>query len=123
MASDASGSPLRDHLFLLTPLFPDPKLGPGAYYCPECAQMEGVLSFFPFLRSRIDVSYVDFPRPRPAVVALVGSENQGCPVLVLGTAAVAPVGAKIGPTGRAFLSGAGPISEYLAATHGVSRPH
>jgi len=37
----------RDHLFLLTPLFPDAKAGPGRYHCPECAQVEGLLSYFP----------------------------------------------------------------------------
>ena len=40
--------PARDHLFLLTPLFPDAKLGPGRYHCPECAQVEGLLSYFPY---------------------------------------------------------------------------
>ena len=123
MATDSSVSGVRDHLFLLSPLFPDAKLGPGPYHCPECAQVEGLLSFFPFLRSRIDVSYVDFPRPRPAVVALVGPDNQGCPVLVLGAGSSAPTGAKVGPTGRAFVSGATAISEYLAGAHGISRPH
>ena len=83
----------RDHLFLLTPLFPDAKAGPGRYHCPECAQVEGLLSYFPYLRARLEVSYVNFPRPRPAVVALVGAENQGCPVLVL--AGEAPAGVKV----------------------------
>jgi hypothetical protein len=123
MATDSPRSGTRDHLFLLTPLFPDAKLGPGLYHCSECAQIEGLLSFFPFLRSRIDVSYVDFPRPRSAVVPLVGPENQGCPVLVLGAGSTAPAGAKVGPSGLAFVSGAVAISEYLAAGHGISRPH
>ncbi|MBM3874654.1 MAG: DUF3088 domain-containing protein [Verrucomicrobia bacterium] len=123
MASDTTGAGSRDHLFLLSPLFPDAKLGPGLYHCPECAQVEGLLSFFPFLRSRLEVSYVDFPRPRAAVVPLVGPENQGCPVLVLGAGSVAPAGAKVGPAGRAFVSGAAAISTYLAAAHGISQPH
>lgn len=123
MTIPSTGAEARDHLFLLSPLFPDAKLGPGLYHCPECAQVEGLLSFFPFLRSRLEVSYVDFPRPRAAIVPLVGPENQGCPVLVLGAGSVAPAGAKVGPAGRAFVSGAAAISAYLAAAHGISQPH
>jgi hypothetical protein len=38
----------RDLLFLLKEDFPD---GPGApYYCPDCAQITGVLAYFPKLR-------------------------------------------------------------------------
>lgn len=114
----------RDKLFLLTPLFPDAAAGPGQFHCPECAEVEGLLSYFPFLRSRIDVSYVDFARPRPAVVAVLGTENQGCPVLVLG--GEAPQGIAVqhhAPTGRTFISGSRAIAVYLAAAHGISRPH
>jgi hypothetical protein len=114
----------RDQLFLLTPLFPDAKAGPGRYHCPECAQVEGLLGYFPYLRGRLEVSYVDFPRPRPAVVALVGAENQGCPVLVL--AGDPPADVKVlhhVPTGRNFISGYAGIAAYLAAAHGSSEAH
>lgn len=113
-----------DTLFLLTPLFPDAKAGPGRFHCPECAQVEGLLAYFPFLRSRLEVRYVDFPRPRPEVVALLGAENQGCPVLVLGRAA--PAGTKVqhhAATDRDFVSGYAAIAAYLAAAHGISQPH
>lgn len=116
--------PTRDHLFLLTPLFPDAKAGPGRYHCPECAQVEGLLSYFPYLRDRLEVSYADFPRPRAEIVALVGAENQGCPVLVLGGAA--PGGFTVRhhvPTGRDFVSGYTEIAAYLAAAHGSSEAH
>ena len=114
----------RDHLFLLTPLFPDAAAGSGTFHCPECGQVEGLLSYFPYLRTRLDVSYVDFSRPRPAVVAAIGAENQSCPVLVLGGAA--PAGIPVqhhAQTGRTFIAGAAGIASYLAAAHGISRPH
>jgi hypothetical protein len=116
--------PARDQLFLLPPLFADPKAGAGRFHCPECAQVEGVLSYFPFLRDRLEVNYVDFPRPRPDVIALVGAENQGCPILVLG--GTAPVRVTVrhhAPTGRNFVSGYAEIAAYLAAVHGTSDPH
>ncbi|WP_341835730.1 DUF3088 family protein [Chitinophaga pollutisoli] len=53
-------------LFLLKPDFPDEKLSlPGqTYYCPACAWIEGILHYYPFLRDRMEVIHVDFPRPR-----------------------------------------------------------
>ena len=112
----------KPQLFLLQPSFADPAVGPGVFHCPHCARIEGLLSFFPFLRTRLDVHYVDFRRPRTAIVDLVGTENQSCPVLVL-----APdeevAGAQRASTGRAFLSGAERISGYLAQVHGISASH
>lgn len=114
---------MTDQLFLLAHDFRD---GPGApYYCPECAQLNGVLHYYPQLRHRLDVRYVDYARPRAAIVALLGEANQGCPVLVLGADAPATVpDVPIGTHGgRRFVSGAQAIGRYLAAVHGVGRPH
>lgn len=114
----------RDQLFLLSPAFPDPKAGAGLYHCPECAQVEGLLSFYPFLRSRLDVAYLDFPRPRAAIVALIGEANQGCPVLVFAGAAPTGIAAPVHPSsGRAFVSGYAAIAAALSAGHGIPLPH
>jgi Protein of unknown function (DUF3088) len=51
-----------NNLFLLKHDFHD---GPGQpIYCPECAQISGVLHYYPQLRHVLDLRYVDFPRPR-----------------------------------------------------------
>jgi len=71
----------RDQLFLLKPDFTDGTKVP--YYCPSCATLEGVLSFYPRLRDVLDVQYLDFPRPRQAVITAIGAANQGLPVLVI----------------------------------------
>ena len=71
---------MKDRLFLLKPGFMDQ--GKGPYFCPGCAMVEGMLSFYPGLRDKIEVNYIDFPRPRPALVAEIGEENQGCPKLI-----------------------------------------
>lgn len=114
---------MSDTLFLLAHDFRD---GPGApYYCPECAEINGVLHYYPQLRHVLDIRYVAYPRPRAAIVALVGEANQGCPVLVLGDDAPAAVeGVAIGVEGEhRFVSGARAIGRYFAAVHGVGRPH
>ena len=72
-------------LFLLNPNFNDKRLTPlkQAYYCPHCAMIEGILHYYPELRDSVEIVYVDFPRPRNAIIELLGEENQGCPVLLI----------------------------------------
>ena len=109
-------------LFLLKPGFTDEKGGP--WFCPGCAGVEGFLKFAPSVEPRLDVRRIDFPRPRREIVELVGAENQSCPVLVLEKgAAVPPEGKVSAETGRAFISGAEAISDFLGRTFGVVRPH
>ncbi len=113
----------RDILFLLKHDFPD---GPGApYYCPECAQLTGVLTYHPQLRHVLDVRYVDFPRPRMEIVSLIGEANQSCPVLVIADDVPPGVaGIEIGSVnGLRFVSGAEAIGNYLSQVHRVGRPH
>ena len=70
----------HDQLYLLKPDFQDQG---KTYYCPGCAEVIGILEFYPELKRSIDIHYVDFPRPRPELISLLGEANQGCPVLVL----------------------------------------
>lgn len=112
----------RDKLFLLKADFLDKG---EKYYCPECAQLKGVLHFYPTLQEKLDVRYVDFPRPRPEVIAEVGEKNQSCPVLVLGAFDSEKCkGVNVGDfNGRKFISGAEEIGNYLAQAYGVGKPH
>src|SRR5487761_118909 len=72
---------VNDQLYLLRPGFMNAGLGP--LYCSDSAPVEGVLSFFPTLRTAIDVHYIEFPRPRTVLVQALGEEHQGVPVLIL----------------------------------------
>lgn len=113
----------RDILFLLKESFPD---GPGMpYYCPHCAEVTGVLAYFPKLRHALDVRYVDFPKPRQEIVQMLGEANQSCPVLIL--ADKPPLDAMEMVTGqvngRFFVSGQRQIGLYWSQVHGISRPH
>lgn len=113
----------RDILFLLKEDFPD---GGGLpYFCPDCATVTGVLSYFPKLRHTLDIRYVDFPAPRTEIVNLIGKDHQNCPMLILDKAPpMDALGFLTGQTdGRCFISGAKSIAKFWSHVYGVSRPH
>ena len=72
---------MKDQLYLLRPGFMNAGMGP--LYCSDSAPVEGVLSFFPQLRELVDIHYLEFPRPRAALVQALGCSNQSLPVLIL----------------------------------------
>ena len=72
---------MADRLYLLNADWFDDQGGP--WYCPPGARIEGVLGLYPRLREQVQVTHLDHPRPRAAVVAEVGEANQSCPILVL----------------------------------------
>jgi len=111
---------MTDRLILLNPGWSDDEGGP--WYCPAGAIIEGVLAFHPTLRGLLDILYVDHPRPRPAVIELVGEDHQSCPVLVIDGALDWPEANVSETTGRRFLQDEA-IIPYLAARYGISRPH
>ena len=72
----------KDTLFLIAPGFEDPKHPGVRFVCPHCNQIEGLLAAFPDLAAGIDVHRVGFQRPREAVIAVVGEENQSLPLFI-----------------------------------------
>jgi hypothetical protein len=109
-------------LFMLKPGFHDEKGGP--FFCPGCAAVEGFLKFAPQVESQLDVRRIEFQRPRREIVELIGASNQGCPALVLAGASDLPAEAKKSEeTGKAYISGATQICEFLGRTFDVVRPH
>lgn len=115
----------HDQLFLLRADFADPALGPSAYHCTDCARIEGLLSYFSQLRTQLDVTFVDLPRPRAPIVALLGPEYQNCPVLVVlnGRPDCAALLRESPDTGQRYCTGADEITAYLHAVYGVSAAH
>lgn len=109
----------KDKLFILKPDFQ--KDGAGPFYCPESAVVEGMLSFYPQLRQKVDVEYVDFAKPRAPVVAALGEANQGCPVLVLADGKRVPDASLEvkEANGRRFIPNESHIRRYLASAYGV----
>ena len=67
-------------MFLLAPGFVE---SGQREYCPECAELWGLLSYFPAIKDNVDVCYQPISRPRPEIVDRLGEQNQNCPSLVL----------------------------------------
>jgi hypothetical protein len=112
---------VKDTLFLLRPGFDD---GGNSYFCPYCAQVVGFLTYFPRVRDTLEIVELDFPRPRRALVDLIGEGNQSMPKLVLGDGAPSGADVEISEIhGRRFVASTLPILRYLAATRGTPFPH
>ncbi|MDA3703009.1 DUF3088 family protein, partial [Burkholderia cenocepacia] len=66
--------------------------------------------------------YVDAPRPRQPIVALIGADNQSAPVLVLGNGR-APNDDTVAireHNGRRFIDSPADIRRYLSSQYGVA---
>ena len=112
----------RDRLFLLKPNFEDPAYPGQRFYCWHCALLEGVLASFPLLQSKFDVERIAWPKPRRALVEILGEDNQSLPLLVL--AHDAPNELATGEfRGQKFVDGKDAILAVLSRRHGIPSPH
>ena len=110
----------KDQLYLMKPGFMNAGLGP--FYCGDSVSIEGLLGFFPALRDQLDITYIDFRRPRQAVVDAIGEKNQSIPVLILSDDS--PDLPKIetrSANGRRFVGNEKSIREYLSISRGLPR--
>lgn len=112
----------KDRLFLLRPDFEDPAYPGKRFYCWHCALMEGVLASFPELAKGLDVQRIAWPKPRQDVVALLGSENQSLPLLVLADGETSAFQTGV-HDGHAFISDKDAILKALTERHGFPEPH
>ncbi len=110
----------KDTLFLLPPGFAD---NDRREYCPECAEMNGLLSWFPAIRDSLEIVHVPIEKPRGSMSALLGVKNQNAPSLVLNAAS--PDFEDCGIMryrGQRFINNARDIGKYYAARFGTPYP-
>ncbi|SHE93135.1 Protein of unknown function [Lampropedia hyalina DSM 16112] len=109
-------------LFLLKPGFTDAAQPGKTFFCPSCVYVEGLLGTYPQLLEQLQVVRVDFPRPRAAIIALAGAENQSAPLLVLD--AISHSAHVTGEyEGRSLIDGKDAIAAYLAEQYGIDLSH
>ena len=110
----------RDTLFLLAPGFDDNN---RREYCPECAEIWGLLSYYPAIKEAVDIRYQPIHKPRAKMVEILGDKNQNCPTLVL--AEDSPEFDDCGimrKGGLRFINNARDIGKYYAARFGTPFP-
>ena len=111
---------IKDQLFLLAPGFED---NDRREYCPECAEMWGLIAYYPAIRESLEISYEPLTHPRGGLTALLGAGDWNCPTLVLAQGVYAGDGATVrSENGRQFLDNARDIGKYFAHKFGTAFP-
>lgn len=109
---------MKDRLYLLAAPFDD--LG-EAWYCQDCATMEGALLVNPHWLSAVDVKRMAFPRPRHELIDLLGEAHQSMPVLVMPADGAPDHAVRTGDW--AILTDPRQIARELCIRHGGAGPH
>lgn len=108
----------KDILFLLPPGFED---NDRREFCPECAEMWGVLSYYPAIKEALDIRYVGIGHPRTPICNLLGDGNWNAPTLVLASANADLVESR-SAKGASYLGSAREIAKYFAVRFGTAVP-
>jgi Protein of unknown function (DUF3088) len=112
----------KDILFILPADFEDQG---QSWYCRECAEIVGLLSYYQELHEVLDIRMViDYPRPRRDIIAALGSDTQqNCPMLIATDPAPVEGVTYIEVNDHHIVDGAKQIGLYLSARHGMGGPH
>ena len=109
----------RDILFLLPPGF----LADGRReYCPECAELWGLLHYFPAILDSVDIRHQPLQKPREDMTALLGGGAQNCPTLVLAPSSPRGAMVRTAENGAHFIDNARDIGRYYAERFGTPVP-
>lgn len=114
--------PMRDRLYLLEASFTDPAYPDRTFYCRDCVTIDGLLARFPDKATMLDVIRIPYPRPRDAVIAVVGEAHQNLPLLVLAPNAD-PALADGRHDGTYFVSDLKALLHALHVRHGFPEAH
>lgn len=110
----------RDILFLLPPGFEDHD---RREFCPECAEMWGILSYFPAIKTALDIRYEPIAQPRPGLVEMLGDGKWNCPTLILaGDVDPGPYAEVKTANDHRFIDNARDIAKYFAHRYGTPFP-
>ena len=110
----------KDILFLLAPGFEDQG---QRQYCPECAEIWGLLSYYPAIKESVNIVYQGIEKPRKEIVSLLGEENQNCPTLILldSSPVFTDCGIQVNQ-GKTFIDNARDIGKYYSMRFGTAMP-
>lgn len=110
----------RDTLFLLPAGFKEEERWE---YCPKCAEISGVMAYYPAIKESVEVIYQEITKPRLQLVERLGDKNQNCPTLVLSPDS--PIFENCGimtRRGERFINNARDIGRYWSQRFGTAIP-
>jgi hypothetical protein len=111
---------LHDTLFILPMSFASEGQN---QFCPECAELWGLISWFPDLKASLEIVHVEIDHPRPAISALLGEGRHNAPTLVLGADSERVRGLSYAEAnGHIYLPSARLIARHFAAIRGTPSP-
>lgn len=108
----------RDTLFLLPPGFASRG---ERQYCPECAEVWGLLAYYPAIFESLDVVYQPVDHPRPGLVARLGAGSWNCPTLILADGSPDGLGVQT-VNGERVIDNARDLGRYWATLYGTAVP-
>ncbi|MEL6112621.1 MAG: DUF3088 family protein [Pseudomonadota bacterium] len=110
----------NDILYMLPPGFTDHD---RREFCPECAELWGLLSWYPALQHGLEIRYQPIAKPRAEMTAILGTDNQNCPTLILGedSPGFDDAGIKTA-NGRRLIDNARDMAIYFAHRYGTAFP-
>ncbi len=110
----------KNILFLLPAGFAD---NDRHEYCPECAEIWGVLNYYSFIKEALDIRYQPIDKPRSEMCDLIGDDNQNCPTLVVLEEEELPSDISIiDRNGVQILDNAKDIGKYFSFKYGTAYP-
>lgn len=109
----------RDILFLLPPGF---EADARREYCPECAELWGLLHYFPAILQTVDIRHQPLGKPRPEMTAALGAGIQNCPTLVLDRSSPNGGTVRTAENGARYIDNARDIGRYYAERFGTPAP-
>ena len=107
----------HDTLFMLAPGFED---NARREFCPECAELFGILAYFPAIREAVEIVHVGITHPRAPINAVLGEGNFNAPTLVLAEGTDSPNGVSFKTAnGRKYMDSTRAIAALWAARYGI----
>jgi len=107
----------RDTIFMLAPGFQD---NDRREFCPECAELYGILSYYPAIRDAVEIVHVGIDHPRAPINSVLGEGNFNAPTLVIAEGTDSPDGVSFKTAnGRKYMDSSRAIAALWAARYGI----
>lgn len=108
----------RDTIFMLAPGFED---NGRREFCPECAELFGLLAYYPAIRDAVEIVHVGIDHPRAPINDLLGEGHFNAPTLVIAQGKDGPHGVPFKTVnGRKYMDSARTIAALWAARYGIA---